>query len=161
MFSRNVFMFSYYIYTYIYMIYVHIHITHSLVNLVCLEHEIPHKLRVNQKFWEWKCQDKTKKLIACGCRKKISHICSYIDYFSEIIAWFWSQKSSLKYQKNRKVCQIEVFSMMSWPIYCFVSTLALKIHFNLDFVLKSFRCSKGDVSRVLLKTLWNGPTKLL
>ena len=35
-----------------------------------------------------------------------------------------------------------------------------KIHFKLDFVLKSFRCSKGDVWRVLLRTLQNDPTKL-
>ena len=40
-------------------------------------------------------------------------------------------------------------------------SLDWKIHFILDFFLKSFRCSKGDIWRVLLTTIRNEPTKLL
>ena len=55
------------------------------------------------------------------------------------------------------------FKLFQWCHDLFIVlclSLDWRIHFNLDFVLKSFRCNKGDVWRVLLKTLWNDPIKL-
>ena len=63
--------------------------------------------------------------------------------------------------KRIELSDILVVSIMSWlSVTSFVFSLDWKIHFNLDFVLKLFRCSKGDVWDVLLTTLQNEPTKL-
>ena len=76
---------------------------------------------------------------------KISHICSCIDFFHKVLHDF-EVKNSVSSNKRIELSDIQVVSIMSWlSVNSFVFSLDWKIHFNLDFVLKSFRCSKGDV----------------
>ena len=42
---------------------------HNVVILGCLEDEIPHKQFVSEKLPDLKCQEKIKKVIACGSHK--------------------------------------------------------------------------------------------
>ena len=76
---------------------------------------------------------------------KISHICSYIVFFHKVLHEF-EVKNSVSSNKRIELSDIQVVSIMSWlSVNSFVFSLDWKIHFNLDFVLKSYRCSKGDV----------------
>ena len=76
---------------------------------------------------------------------KISHICSCIDFFHKVLHDF-EVKNSVSSNKRIELSDIQVVSIMSWlSVKNFVFSLDWKIHFNLDFVLKSYRCSKGDV----------------
>ena len=85
--------------------------------------------------------------------QKISHICSYINFFHKILHDF-KVKSPIPSIKRIELSV--TFNLFQWchdlfTVLCL--SLDWKIRFNLDFVLKSFRCSKGDVWRVLLTTL--------
>ena len=76
---------------------------------------------------------------------KISYICSCIDFLNKILHDF-DVKNSVSSNKRIELSDILVVSIMSWlSVNSFVFSLDWKIHFNLDFVLKSFRCSMGDV----------------
>ena len=76
---------------------------------------------------------------------KISHICSCIDFFHKVSHDF-EVKNSVSNNKRIELSDIQVVSIMSWlSVNSFVFSLYWKIHFNLDFVLKSFSYSKGDV----------------
>ena len=75
----------------------------------------------------------------------INHICSCIDFFDKVLHDF-EVKNSVSSNKRIELSDIQVVSIMSWlSVNSFVFSLDWKIHFNLDFVLKSFRCSMGDV----------------
>ena len=77
---------------------------------------------------------------------KISHACSWIDFF---------HKALHDFQVKNSVSDIQVVSIMSWVfVKSFVISLDWAIHSNLDFVLKSFRCSKGDVWDVFCLQLY-------
>ena len=76
---------------------------------------------------------------------KVSHICSCIDFFHKVLHNF-KVKNSVSNNKRIELPDIQVVSTISWlSVHSFVFSLDWKIHFNFDFVLKSFRCSKGDV----------------
>ena len=75
---------------------------------------------------------------------KISHIRWCIDFLHKVLHGFQIERSD-----------IQVVSIMSWLfVNSFVISLDWTIHFNLDFVLKSFRCSKGDVWDVFCLQLY-------
>ena len=76
---------------------------------------------------------------------KVSHICSCIDFFHKVLHNF-KVKNSVSNNKRIELSDIQVVSTISWlSVHSFVFSLDWKIHFNFDFVLKSFRYSKGDV----------------
>ena len=76
---------------------------------------------------------------------KISHICSCIDFFHKVSHDF-EVKNSVSNNKRIELSDMQVLSTMSWlSVNSFVFSLDWKIYFNLDFVLKSFSYSKGDV----------------
>ena len=73
---------------------------------------------------------------------KISHIYSCIDFFIKYSTIILKSKTL---SSNKRI-DIRAFSIMSWlSVNSFVYSLDWKIHFNFDFVLKSFGWSKGDV----------------
>ena len=77
---------------------------------------------------------------------KISHVCSCIDFFHKVLNDF---------QVKNSVSDTHVVSIMSWLfVNSFVIFLDWTIHSNLDFVLKSFRCNKGDVWDVFCLQLY-------
>ena len=74
---------------------------------------------------------------------KISHICSCTDFFHKVLHDFQAKNSS---NKRIELSDIQVVSIMSrLSLNSFVFSSDWKIHFNLDFVLKSFRYSQGNV----------------
>ena len=76
---------------------------------------------------------------------KISHICSCIDFFNKVLHDF-DVKTTVSSNKRIELSDIQVVSTMSWlSVNSFVFSFDWKIHFNLDFVWKLFRCSMGDV----------------
>ena len=76
---------------------------------------------------------------------KISHLCSCIDFFHKVLHDF-QVKNSVSSNKRVERSDIQVVSIMSWLfVNSFVISLDWTIHSNLDFVLNSFRCSKGYV----------------
>ena len=85
---------------------------------------------------------------------KISHICSCIDLFHKVLHDF-QVKNSVSSNKRIERSDIQVVSIMSWLfVNSFVISLDWTIHSNLDFVLKSFRFSKGDVWDVFCLQLY-------
>ena len=88
-------------------------------------------------------------------------MCSYIDFFQKVLHDF-EVKSHIS---SIKGIELSVkFKLFKWchdmfTVLCL--SLDWKIHFNFDFVLKSFRCSKRDVSHVLLKIVKNCGRKKL
>ena len=85
---------------------------------------------------------------------KISNICLCIDFLIKVLHDF-EVKNSVSSNKRIELSDIQVVSIMSWlSVNSFVFSLDWKIHFNLDFVLKSFRCSKGDVWDVFCLQLY-------
>ena len=88
-------------------------------------------------------------------------MCSYIDFFQKVLHDFEVKNHvssikgielSVKF-KLFKWCH-DIFTVLCLSFYW-------KSHFNLDFVLKSFRCSKRDVWHVLLKIVQNCRRKKL
>ena len=76
---------------------------------------------------------------------KISHICSCINFFHKVLHDF-EGANSVSSNKKIELSDIQVVSIMAWLCgNSFEFSLDLKIHFNVDFVLKSFRWSKEDV----------------
>ena len=76
---------------------------------------------------------------------KISSIYSRIDFFHKVLYDF-EVKNLVSSNKRIKLSDVQVVSIMSWLfVNSFVFSLDWKIHFNFNFVLKLFRCSKGDV----------------
>ena len=76
---------------------------------------------------------------------KISHICSCIDFFNKVLHDF-DVKTTVSSNKRIELSDIQVVSTMSWlSVNSFVFSFDWKIHFNLNFVWKLFRCSMGDV----------------
>ena len=64
-------------------------------------------------------------------------------------------KNSVASYKRIELSDIQVVSIMSWlSVNSFVFSLDWTIHFNLDFVVKSFRRSKGDVWDVFCLQLY-------
>ena len=85
---------------------------------------------------------------------KISHICSCIDFLHKVLHGF-PVKNSVSSNKRIERSDIQVVSIMSWHfVNSFVISLDWIIHFSLDFVLKSFRCSKVDVWDVFCLKLY-------
>ena len=85
---------------------------------------------------------------------KMSHICSCIDFFHKAEDDF-QVKNSVSSNKRIGRSDIQVVSIMSRLfVNSFVISLDWTMHFNFDFVLKSFRCSKGDVWGVLCLQLY-------
>ena len=121
----------------------------------------PHKQHVYKlSFQSENVKKKAERSLHVGATIKTSHICSYVIFFHEFLNDFEvkNQISSIK--------RIELslkYKLFQWFHYLLFTVLSLsfdwKIHFNLGFILKSFRCSKGDVWRVLLTALQNEPTK--
>ena len=76
---------------------------------------------------------------------KISNICLCIDFLIKVLHDF-EVKNSVSSNKRIELSDIQVVSIMTWlSVNSFVFSLDWKIHFNLDFVWKSFRCIMGDV----------------
>ena len=76
---------------------------------------------------------------------KISNICLCIDFLIKVLHDF-EVKNSVSSNKRIELSNIQVISIMSWlSVNSFVFSLDWKIDFNLNFVFKLFRCSKGDV----------------
>ena len=76
---------------------------------------------------------------------KISQICLCIDFFQKVLHDF-EVENSVSNNKKIELSDIQVVSIMSWfSVNSFVFSLDWKIYFNLDFLLKSFRCSMGDI----------------
>ena len=85
---------------------------------------------------------------------KISDICWCIDFFHKVLHDF-PVKNSVSSNKRIERSDIQVVSIMSWIfVNSFVISLDWTTHFNLDFVLKSFRCSKWDVRDVFCLQLY-------
>ena len=85
---------------------------------------------------------------------KGSHIWLCIHFFHKVLHDF-PVKNSVSSNKRIERSDIQVVSIMSWLfVNSFVISLDWTIHFNLDFVLKSFRCSKGDVWDVFCLQLY-------
>ena len=86
---------------------------------------------------------------------KISHICSCIDFFHKVLHDF-EVKNFVSSNKRKELSDIQVVSIISWlsANSSFCLSLDWKIYFNLDFVLKSFRCCKGDVWNVFCWQLY-------
>ena len=97
---------------------------------------------------------KIQKVITCGYYKNKPHTIMHWFFFQNVLHDF-EVKNSVSSKKRRELSNIQVVSIMSWlPVNSFAFSLDWKIHFNLDFVLKSFRCSKGDVSDVFCWQLY-------
>ena len=85
---------------------------------------------------------------------KISDICWCIDFFHKVLHDF-PVKNSVSSNKRIERSDIQVVSIMSWLfVNSFVISLDWTIHSNLDFVLKLFRSSKGDVWDVFCLQLY-------
>ena len=85
---------------------------------------------------------------------KISQICLCIDFFQKVLHDF-EVENSVSNNKKIELSDIQVVSIMSWlSVNSFVFSLDWKIYFNLDFLLKSFRCSMGDIWDVLCWQLY-------
>ena len=119
---------------------------------------------IYREFSEWKCQEKIKNV---DTTKKLSHVCSYI-FFCLFVCFFSIKyciilKSKVLFLVLKKIEISVMFKLFEYRDLLFtVLCLSLnwKIHFNLDFVMVSFRCSKRNVWDVVLTTLQNEPTKL-
>ena len=86
--------------------------------------------------------------------RKISHVCSCIDFFHKILHDF-QVKISASSNKSIERSDIQGVSIMLWIfVNSFVISLDWTVHSNLDFFLKSFRCSKGDVWDVFCLQLY-------
>ena len=78
-----------------------------------------------------------------------------MNWFFHTVLHDFEVKNSVSNNKRIELSDIQVFSIMSWlSVNSFVFSLDWKNHFNLDFVLKSFRYSKGDVWEVLCWQLY-------
>ena len=85
---------------------------------------------------------------------KISHICSCIDFFHKVLHDF-EVKNFVSSNKRIELSDIQVVSIMLWlSVNSCVFSLDWKIHFNLVFVLKSFRFSKRDAWNVFFWQLY-------
>ena len=85
---------------------------------------------------------------------KTSHICSWIVFFDKVLHDFQA-KNSVSSNKRIERSDIQGVSIMLWLfVNSFVISLDSTIHSNLDFVLKSFRCSKGDAWDVFCLQLY-------
>ena len=85
---------------------------------------------------------------------RISHICLCIDFLHKVLHDF-EVKISASSNKRIELSDIEVVLIRSWlSVNSFVCFLDWKFCFNLGFLLKSFRCSKGDVWDVFCWQLW-------
>ena len=85
---------------------------------------------------------------------RISHICLCIDFLDKAMHDF-EVKNSASSNKRIELSDIEAVLIMSWlSVNSFVCFLDWKLYFNLGFLLKSFRCSKGDIWDVFFWQLW-------
>ena len=112
-------------------------------------------------FSNWKRQEKNKKVIACGYHKKKSHICSYIDFCHKVLHDFEVKNPISDIERIELSVKFKLFQRCHEIFTGLCLSLDWKIRFNLDFILKSFRCSKRDVWRVLLKIVQNCRRKKL
>ena len=86
---------------------------------------------------------------------KIISIYSRIGFFHKVLHDF-DVKNSFSSNKKIELSDIQVVSIMPWlSVNSFVISLDWEIHFNLNFVLKSFRCSKWDVWDVFCWQLYD------
>ena len=134
---------------------------HHVVIFWCLKDETPHKQHVKEKFWEWKCQEGHFIWVPQKNKPQYSYIAHTLIFF---IKYYMILKSNILFlvlKKEHPQTYSRCFNDVLTFCLKFCLSLEWKIHFNLDFVLKSFRCSKRDVWRVLLTTLRNESTKLL
>ena len=143
-------------------LYVYIYICkHNLITLQCLEDETPHKQYINLKFWKWKYQEKNKKSLHVGTTKKQVTYAHTLIFFHKELHEFEVKNPISSVKRIELSVKFKLFQWCHDLFTVLCLSLDWKIHFNLDFVLKSFRCSKRDVWCVLLKTLQNDPTRLL
>ena len=109
-------------------------------------------------FQSQNVKKKSKRYLHVGITKKI-HICPCIDFFQKVLHDF-EVKNSVSSNRRTEHSDIQVASIMSWlSVNSFVFSLDWKIHFNLNFVLKSFRCSMGDVWDVFCWQLYEMNTQ--
>ena len=102
-----------------------------------------------------------QKVIACEYHKKISNICSDIDFFHKLLHDSEVKNPFSSIQRIELSVKFKLFQCHDlFTVLCL--SLDWKIYFNLDFFFffKLFKCSKQDFWCVLLKTLRNDPTKL-
>ena len=112
-------------------------------------------------FSDGKRQEKSKKVIACRYHKKISRICSYIHFFDKVLHDFDVKNPISSIKRIELSVKFKLFKRCHDIFTVLCLSLNWKIYFNLDFVLKSFRCSKRDVRRFLLKIVENCRRKKL
>ena len=122
---------------------------------------------IYREFSEWKCQEKIKNVIACGYHEEIKP-CVLIHFFCLFVCFFSIKyciilKSKVLFLVLKKIeisVMVKLFQYRGLLFTVLCLSLNWKIHFNLDFVMVSFRCSKRNVWHVVLTTLQNEPTKL-
>ena len=104
--------------------------------------------------------------IHCKLCKIYTYMCCKKVLTEELLRDF-QVKNSVSSNKRVGCSEIQVLSIMSWLfVNTFVISLDWTTHSNLGFVLKSFRCSKGDVWDVFCLQLYemnpqNSPRKKL
>ena len=123
-------------------VYVCLSVCLSVCMYVCMYVCVYVCMYVRAEFSESKCQEKLKKVITCGYHKNKLHILMHWFFFHKVLHDF-EVKNSIS--SNKRI-DIQAVSIMSWlSVNSFVFSSDWKIHFSLDFVLKSFRWSKRDV----------------
>ena len=93
-------------------------------------------------------------------KKPKKSLYSYIGFFHKVLHDFEVKNSICSIKRIELSVKFKLFQWCHDLFTVLCLSLDWKIRFNLDFFLKSFRCSKRDVWHVLLKTLRNDPTKL-